>query len=95
MAETVIGPDMDQAPIQLPFMPGVSTPEACTIVIFGATGDLAGRKLLPALFGLWRGRLLPEQFSIVGVGRRDSRVKVRVRWSRPTRSSARSSPSTG
>lgn len=71
MSETVIGPDMKHAPKQIPFIPGVSAPDPCTIVIFGATGDLAGRKLLPALYGLWRGELLPEQFDIVGVGRRD------------------------
>ena len=58
-------------PRQSPFIPGVAKPDPCTIVIFGATGDLAARKLLPALYGLWRGQYLPEQFAIVGVGRRD------------------------
>ncbi|MBI3861008.1 MAG: glucose-6-phosphate dehydrogenase [Planctomycetia bacterium] len=62
---------MRHAPKQIPFVPGVSAPDPCTIVIFGATGDLAARKLLPALYGLWRGELLPEHFAIVGVGRRD------------------------
>jgi glucose-6-phosphate 1-dehydrogenase len=46
-------------------------PEAFTLVIFGATGDLTARKLLPALFGLWCGRFLPADFAIVGLGRRD------------------------
>lgn len=54
-----------------PFVPGVQAPEPCTIVIFGATGDLAARKLLPALYGLCRRELLPERFAVVGVGRRD------------------------
>jgi glucose-6-phosphate 1-dehydrogenase len=40
------------------------------IVIFGATGDLTARKLVPALFGLDQGDYLPEQVMIVGVGRR-------------------------
>ena len=42
-----------------------------TVVIFGATGDLAARKLLPALYGLWHDRLLPERFAIIGVARRE------------------------
>ncbi|MEW6593931.1 MAG: glucose-6-phosphate dehydrogenase [Thermodesulfobacteriota bacterium] len=41
----------------------------CTIVIFGATGDLAHRKLLPALYTLFRNRRLPEPLAIVGCGR--------------------------
>lgn len=40
------------------------------IVIFGATGDLTRTKLVPALFRLHRGRLLPAQLSIVGFARR-------------------------
>ncbi len=39
------------------------------LVIFGASGDLAHRKLLPAIFGLFRQNLLPERFAIVGAGR--------------------------
>ena len=46
-------------------------PDPFTMVIFGATGDLASRKLLPALYGLWHARFLPESFAIVGIGRRD------------------------
>jgi glucose-6-phosphate 1-dehydrogenase len=41
-----------------------------TIVIFGATGDLTARKLLPALFNLMVERALPDRFSIVGFARR-------------------------
>ncbi|THF88110.1 glucose-6-phosphate dehydrogenase [Deinococcus sp. KSM4-11] len=44
-------------------------PEPATLVIFGATGDLARRKLLPAVFGLWQDGLLGSAFNIVGVGR--------------------------
>ncbi len=40
-----------------------------TIVIFGATGDLTDRKLIPALFNLYTHQGLPEQFTIVGCGR--------------------------
>ncbi|MFK8185402.1 MAG: glucose-6-phosphate dehydrogenase [Phormidesmis sp.] len=43
----------------------------CVVVIFGATGDLTKRKLIPAFYNLAQQNLLPEQFSIVGVGRRE------------------------
>ncbi len=46
---------------------------ACLFVIFGGTGDLTHRKLLPALYRLEKNGLLPEQFAIVTVGRRDKR----------------------
>lgn len=42
-----------------------------TLVIFGATGDLTSRKLLPALFSLWQDGLLPDSFAVVGVARRE------------------------
>ncbi len=41
------------------------------IVIFGATGDLCRRKLIPALYKLWKKELLPEGFVITGASRRD------------------------
>jgi glucose-6-phosphate 1-dehydrogenase len=43
----------------------------CAMVLFGATGDLSKRKLFPALYSLYKNGQLPEQFSVVGVGRRD------------------------
>jgi glucose-6-phosphate 1-dehydrogenase len=43
----------------------------CAVVIFGGSGDLARRKLLPALYNLHRDRLLPGSFAVVGVGRRE------------------------
>jgi len=46
-----------------------STIENCVIVIFGASGDLTSRKLIPALEHLHRRNLLSECFEIVGVGR--------------------------
>ena len=42
-----------------------------TLVIFGATGDLAKRKLLPALYNLAHEGALPERFNLIGVSRRD------------------------
>jgi glucose-6-phosphate 1-dehydrogenase len=44
---------------------------ATTLVIFGATGDLARRKLLPALYNLAHEGALPERFNMIGVSRRD------------------------
>ena len=41
------------------------------IVIFGATGDLCKRKLIPALFELWKKDLLPKELLIVGASRRE------------------------
>jgi glucose-6-phosphate 1-dehydrogenase len=46
-------------------------PEPCVVVIFGASGDLTKRKLLPALFHLEQQNLLPKDFAVVGVARRD------------------------
>ena len=48
-----------------------SIPEPCIVVIFGASGDLTKRKLLPALYHLDQQNLLPEDFAVVGVARRD------------------------
>jgi len=47
------------------------TGDACAAVIFGASGDLTRRKLMPALYNLAWGRALPGGFAVVGVGRRD------------------------
>lgn len=53
--------------------PGISTRfiDPCILVIFGATGDLTARKLLPAIYNLAREGLLPSQFAVVGFARRD------------------------
>jgi glucose-6-phosphate 1-dehydrogenase len=46
------------------------TPDPCIVVIFGASGDLTKRKLLPALYHLEQSGLLPKDFAVVGVARR-------------------------
>ncbi|MEN9205328.1 MAG: glucose-6-phosphate dehydrogenase [Thermostichales cyanobacterium DRC_bins_46] len=51
------------------------TPDPCILVQFGASGDLAARKLIPAYYRLFQQRRLPPEFTIVGVARRD--------WNRP------------
>src|SRR3954469_11833270 len=43
----------------------------CVMVIFGATGDLTSRKLIPALYNLLKLGMMSEQFAIVGTGRDD------------------------
>jgi glucose-6-phosphate 1-dehydrogenase len=42
-----------------------------TLVIFGATGDLAHRKLVPALYNLAHEGALPERFELIGIARRE------------------------
>jgi glucose-6-phosphate 1-dehydrogenase len=44
----------------------------CTFVIFGATGDLTKRLLMPAFYNLAGGKLLDDKFSILGVGRKET-----------------------
>jgi glucose-6-phosphate 1-dehydrogenase len=41
----------------------------CAMVIFGASGDLTSRKLVPALYNLALQRLLPAEFAVIGIGR--------------------------
>jgi glucose-6-phosphate 1-dehydrogenase len=45
--------------------------DACSIVIFGASGDLTSRKLIPALYHLFKDQLLPPSFRVVGFARRE------------------------
>src|SRR5450432_2944204 len=49
----------------------IRTPDPVTLVIFGITGDLVGRKLMSAIYNLATDNLLPHAYSVVGVGRRD------------------------
>jgi glucose-6-phosphate 1-dehydrogenase len=46
-----------------------STDDPFSLIIFGASGDLANRKLIPALWSLYAARTLPEPFVIIGTGR--------------------------
>ena len=45
------------------------TPDPCCFVIFGVTGDLAHRLVIPALYNLAEAKLLPDDFCIVGIAR--------------------------
>jgi len=59
-----------------PLREGLSTravPQPCSIVIFGATGDLTHRKLIPALYNLAADGELPPAVAVVAVARRDKK----------------------
>src|ERR1043165_1917270 len=45
--------------------------EPCSIVIFGASGDLTARKLIPALYHLFKEHQLPTAFRVIGFARRE------------------------
>jgi len=62
MAQADVLPTIPQQPIGRPADP-------CTMVIFGAAGDLTRRKLIPALYNLARNQLLSREFAVVGVAR--------------------------
>ncbi len=63
----------DSQPAENPLAAGLERAPVhpTTLVIFGATGDLAKRKLLPALYNLAHEGGLPERFNLIGVSRRD------------------------
>src|SRR5580658_5788090 len=64
---------MENIPNTNPLWEGISTRQApgpCALVIFGATGDLTHRKLVPALYNLAHEGQLPQSFAIVGFARR-------------------------
>ncbi|MGD8386843.1 MAG: glucose-6-phosphate dehydrogenase [Desulfobacteraceae bacterium] len=57
--------------LQVPFQACIldTPPDPCTVVIVGASGDLTARKILPALYSLYRNGGVPEAFSVVGCAR--------------------------
>jgi glucose-6-phosphate 1-dehydrogenase len=66
-------PDADDAATANPLRIGTRLeriPDPCLFVIFGATGDLAHRKILPAIYNLRRAGLLPPETTVLGVSRR-------------------------
>jgi glucose-6-phosphate 1-dehydrogenase len=63
---------MDSPTINNPLREGLRlerTADPCTVIIYGASGDLTKRKLVPALYRLTQERLVPGEFAIVGVSR--------------------------
>ncbi len=63
--QTWVNPLRDPRDLRLPRIAG-----PCSLVIFGVTGDLSKRKLLPAVYDLANRGLLPASFGLVGFGRR-------------------------
>jgi glucose-6-phosphate 1-dehydrogenase len=67
--------------------------DSCVLVIFGATGDLTRRKLVPALWSMFQSRVLPEPFAVVGVGRSEmSHEQFRTRMREAVTDFARVQP---
>ncbi|OGW43397.1 MAG: glucose-6-phosphate dehydrogenase [Nitrospirae bacterium RBG_16_43_11] len=52
----------------------VDVPSPCCLVIFGASGDLARRKLVPSLYRLNKNKTLPDKFFVLGVGRTEMSI---------------------
>lgn len=63
---TWANPLRDPRDLRLPRIAG-----PCSLVIFGVTGDLAQKKLLPAVYDLANRGLLPPSFGLIGFARRD------------------------
>lgn len=65
-AEPFVNPLRDPQDRRLPRIAG-----PCAVVLFGVTGDLARKKLMPAIYDLANRGLLPPGFALVGFARRD------------------------
>src|SRR5580700_880981 len=61
----------NQSPASAATEAPVRKADPCVMVIFGASGDLTKRKLIPALLNLATAKLLPEQFAIIGYSSND------------------------
>src|SRR5205823_11581724 len=61
-----VNPLRDPADRRLP-----RVPEPCALVVFGVTGDLSRKKLIPAVYDLANRGLLPPGFALLGFARRD------------------------
>ncbi|QEX16218.1 glucose-6-phosphate 1-dehydrogenase [Hypericibacter terrae] len=59
-----VAPATDPSPRRQP-----KPADPCTLVIFGATGDLTNRLVMPALYNLTKTKVLPENFALIGVAR--------------------------
>ena len=53
-----------------PFPESITPVEPCTLIIFGGSGDLARRRLIPALYNLLLDGLLPAKYAVIGLGRK-------------------------
>ena len=74
LPDVPLPPPAGETPLRTPMatpLQRVRTPDPLALVIFGGTGDLARRKLMPALWKLKADGLLPDAFCIVGNSRED------------------------
>ena len=65
-----------------PAQEAIAPVEPCTLVIFGGSGDLARRRLIPALYNLMLDGLLPANFAVLGLGRKgmtDEEFRAKLR----------------
>ncbi len=72
--ETLVRPDNPLAPFGNPLREGLDSnriSDPCNVVFFGASGDLVKRMLMPAMYNLRLGGILPSQFGIIGFSRSD------------------------
>jgi glucose-6-phosphate 1-dehydrogenase len=60
----------DEGDLSIPAFPSSRVRDALTITIFGASGDLTQRKLIPALYAMYVQGFLPPEFAVVGFARR-------------------------
>ena len=77
---------MSEAEPENPFaadVPGVEVKPA-TYVLFGASGDLAAKKLLPAVYNLYAEGRLPERFRLLGIGSSMPRAVMMVATKMPS-----------
>ena len=75
----------------MPHLPVATHPEPCVLVIFGASGDLTERKLIPSLFDMFSDGSLPESSAVVGCSRTPlSDAEFRARLLEPAKQHASS-----
>ncbi|MFH0812087.1 MAG: glucose-6-phosphate dehydrogenase [Pseudomonadota bacterium] len=67
--EEFIAQVKSEAVVRTPGSCAIDIPDPCALVIFGASGDLTRRKLVPALYRVYKNGLLPENFFIFGTSR--------------------------
>ena len=88
------GNAQEVAMAQTEVMPAVEPPrigkpgDPCTMVIFGASGDLTRRKLIPALYNLAKNDLLSREFAVIGVARAPCPRRTSARKPRKTSSNS-------
>ncbi len=63
------------APESVTGRPALRPADACAMVLFGATGDLAKRLVIPALYDMARSGTLPQRFALIGVARSQDTVE--------------------